>query len=99
MNSDIRVLKVDGGASANNLLMQFQADISDLEVIRPAQKEATAAGAALLAGKAVGFYQDLLFDKQLNTVFKPYMAADERRRLLDGWRRAVKACLASEESL
>ena len=99
MNSDIRVLKVDGGASANNLLMQFQADISDLEVIRPAQKEATAAGAALLAGKAVGFYQGLSFDKQLNTVFKPYMAADERRRLLDGWRRAVKACLASEESL
>ena len=98
---DVRALRVDGGASANNLLMQFQADISDMEVIRPAQKEATAAGAAMLAGSAVGFYDSAkLFEKQHpTTAFKPYMSADERQRLLDGWRRAVKACILCEEAL
>ena len=98
---DVRALRVDGGASANNLLMQFQADISDMEVIRPAQKEATAAGAAMLAGLAVGFYDSAkLFEKQHpTTAFKPYMSADERQRLLDGWRRAVKACILCEEAL
>ena len=96
MNSDIRVLKVDGGASANNLLMQFQADISDLEVVRPAQKEATAAGAALLAGQAVGFYRDTPTSAPLNTVFKPYMTDSERKRLLGGWHNAVRACLFNE---
>ena len=97
--SDINSLRVDGGASANNLLMQFQADISNLEVIRPAQKEATAAGAAMLAGLAVGFYgRDSFADnKETNTVFKPYMRQSERERLLGGWRRAVRACLLSED--
>ena len=97
----ITTLRVDGGASANNLLMQFQANISDLEVIRPAQKEATAAGAAMLAGLAVGFYDEkqLFNTNSLNTVFKPYMAEAEREKLLSGWRRAVKACLLSEGEL
>lgn len=97
----INALRVDGGASANNLLMQFQADISNLEVLRPAQKEATAAGAAMLAGLAAGFYEErkLFNNKSLNTVFKPYMADSEREKLLDGWHRAVKACLQSEEAL
>ena len=98
MNSDIRALKVDGGASANNLLMQFQADISHVEVVRPLQKEATAAGAALLAGKAVGFYRERNGSNQQNTVFKPAMTAQERGRLLGGWRRAVNACFISEEN-
>ena len=98
-SGDITALRVDGGASANNLLMQFQADISNLEVIRPAQKEATAAGAAMLAGLAVGFYKNSApkDNQNLNTVFKPYMKAQEREKLLGGWRKAVKACLLSEE--
>ena len=98
MHSEIGSLKVDGGASANNLLMQFQADISNLQVLRPAQKEATAAGAALLAGQAVGFYRSLSQDDTPCTVFKPMLAAGERERLLKGWRRAVQSCLSSEES-
>jgi len=96
-SGSIHNLKVDGGASANNLLMQFQADISSIEVVRPAQKEATAAGAALLAGQAVGFYQNITGNARLNTVFKPYMAAAEREKLLNGWRRAVKSCLSEEK--
>ena len=97
---NILVLKVDGGASANNLLMQFQADISNVEVIRPTQKEATAAGAALLAGKAVGFYTDETLGEgnKANAVFKPYMSQEERTKWLDGWHKAVKACILSEES-
>ena len=98
MHSEIGSLKVDGGASANNLLMQFQADISNLQVLRPAQKEATAAGAALLAGQAVGFYRSLSPNDTPCTVFKPMLAAGERERLLKGWRRAVQSCLSSEES-
>lgn len=93
-NGNIKLIKVDGGASANNFLMQFQADISDLKVIRPAQKEATAAGAAYLAGIAVGFFNgELLCDNtQLNTVFEPNITEDERGKLLNGWRAAVSTC-------
>ncbi len=95
----INALKADGGASANNLLMQFQADISNLNVIRPAQTEATAAGAAMLAGKAVGFCQSPLSGNSSVTVFKPDMTPDRRGKLLNGWRRAIKSCLQSEEEL
>ena len=97
MGGDIAALRVDGGASANNLLMQFQADISNLEVIRPVQKEATAAGAAMLAGKAVGFYNDIYSSNALNTIFKPQMTESERDKRLSGWQKAVKACISSEE--
>lgn len=90
----IKLLKVDGGASANNFLMQFQADISDLKVIRPAQKEATAAGAAYLAGMAVGFFSDEPFrdGTEINAVFEPNIADKEREKLLSGWRAAVSTC-------
>ena len=97
MGGEIAALRVDGGASANNLLMQFQADISNLEVIRPVQKEATAAGAAMLAGKAVGFYNDIYSSNALNTIFKPQMTESEREKRLSGWQKAVKACISSEE--
>ena len=97
MGGEIAALRVDGGASANNLLMQFQADISNLEVIRPVQKEATAAGAAMLAGKAVGFYNDIYSSNALNTIFKPQMTESERDKRLSGWQKAVKACISSEE--
>ena len=95
--TDISELKVDGGASVNDLLMQFQADISDLKVVRPAQKEATAAGAAMLAGQAIGFYPKETNCDLHNTVFTPDMPKEERQRLLKGWQRAVKACIMSEE--
>lgn len=85
-------LYVDGGASANNLLMQFQADISNINVIRPDMGEATAKGAAYLAGLATGFYKDkeeLTANKDSCTEFEPKMDADTRKNLLDGWDKAV----------
>ena len=93
----IPALKVDGGASANDFLMQFQADISNVPVIRPATSEATAAGAAQLAGLAVGFYSgrdEISSLGREGTSFYPEMKDDERNRLLDGWHRAIKAAIA-----
>ena len=87
-------LKADGGASRNNLLLQFQADISQLEVIRPASSESTAQGAAYLAGLAVGFWssrQELLSFDTVQTHFSPSLADEVRRAALSGWQRAV-AC-------
>ncbi len=92
-------LQVDGGAAANSLLMQFQADISAIEVQRPALTEATAAGAAFLAGLAVDFFKDreeiagLLKE---GTAFSPAMDSAQRQQLLDGWHTAVSACLTKE---
>ncbi len=99
MGGHLNRLQVDGGAAANNLLMQFQADISALEVHRPALTEATAAGAAFLAGLAVGFFRDkeeiagLLQD---GTPFSPTMDNKTRQALLDGWHEAVGMCLSKE---
>ena len=90
----INILRVDGGASANDLLMQFQSDISDVKVFRPHTMEATAAGAAFLAGLAVGFFSDREeIGKKLQSgkEFAPEMAASEREKLLGGWHDAVKA--------
>ena len=94
MGEKITSLKVDGGASANNFLMQFQSDISDVTVVRPSQKEATAAGAAYLAGLAAGLFgEDLFADgAKVNAVFEPKMNEEERNKLLDGWHAAVKTC-------
>ena len=93
----INHIRADGGAAANNFLMQFQADISDVGVIRPAQTEATAAGAAYLAGLAVGFWKNKneilrLPDKQ--TEFKPAITDKHREALTDGWKRAVRSTKA-----
>lgn len=93
----INHIRADGGAAANNFLMQFQADISDVGVIRPVQTEATAAGAAYLAGLAVGFWKNKneilrLPDKQ--TEFKPAITAKRRETLTDGWKRAVRSTKA-----
>ena len=93
----INHIRADGGAAANNFLMQFQADISGVGVIRPAQTEATAAGAAYLAGLAVGFWKNKneilrLPDKQ--TEFKPAITAKRREALTDGWKRAVRSTKA-----
>ena len=94
MGEKIHSLKVDGGASANNFLMQFQADISDVTVIRPSQKEATAAGAAYLAGMAAGLFGDSPSAEgaKVNAIFEPKMDVTEREKLLNGWHAAVSTC-------
>ena len=89
-------LRVDGGASANQLLMQFQADLLGVPVQRPAVLETTALGAALLAGLAVGIYSDLKETASgwhVADTFAPKMPAEEREEKLRGWRRAVDAAL------
>ncbi len=92
----IRELKVDGGACANNFLMQFQSDILGSRVVRPQCIETTALGAAYLAGLAVGYW-DSLEDVRRNwaedKVFEPIMPADRSEALLKGWHRAVKCAL------
>ena len=94
MGEKITSLKVDGGASANNFLMQFQSDISDVTVVRPSQKEATAAGAAYLAGIAAGLFGEELFADSAtgNATFEPSMKEEEREKLLSGWHAAVSTC-------
>jgi glycerol kinase len=86
-------LRVDGGAAANDTLLQFQADILGVPVERPVVAETTALGAAYLAGLAVGFWRDrdeLAANWQLDRRFEPAMDAGERARLLRGWHRAVE---------
>ncbi len=94
-------LKVDGGASANNFLLQFQSDILGVEVIRPQCVETTAMGAAFLAGLAVGYWADQEDLKQtwaLGHTFESKMSEEERRHHLKGWKRAVRcAQLWTEE--
>ena len=90
---EVRALKVDGGASANNFLMQFQADMIDAPVNRPACVESTAIGAAYLAGLAVGYWsskEDVIKNQQLDKVFTPTMDSEERRAKRKGWNKAVK---------
>ena len=96
----LKILKVDGGASANNLLVKFQADINQTEVCRPKCIETTALGAAYLAGLAVGFWKDkeeIRSNWQLGRKFEPEMGETEIRKLLKGWRRAVKCALVWAE--
>ena len=92
----LKSLKVDGGASANDFLMQFQADIVDTDVRRPKCIETTALGAAYLAGLAVGYWRDrdeIRENWQIGAVFGSKMNAGKREKLLRGWRRAVKCAL------
>jgi len=94
------VLKVDGGASVNNLLMQFQADILDTVVRRPVVAETTALGAAYLAGLAVGYWDgldDIAKNWALDREFRSQMAPAERQRRCARWSRAVQRTLDWEE--
>ena len=89
-------LAVDGGASQNDWLMQYQADILDLPVVRPKMVECTAAGAAGLAGIGVGMWEDAsqyVAVREEPVRFDPSMSADERTKLVDGWKRAVHASI------
>jgi len=90
---DIRALKVDGGASANNFLMQFQSDMLNAPVNRPACVESTALGAAYLAGLAVGVWankEEVVKNQQLDRVFVPDMTEEDRNAKRKGWNKAVK---------
>ncbi len=91
---NICALKADGGAAANGFLMQFQADMSGIKIVRPAGIEATALGAAFLAGLAVGFWKstaELSAPPAGQTEFTPELSGDERQKLLNGWKKAVKS--------
>ena len=90
---DLAALKVDGGASANDFLMQFQSDIINAPVKRPSCVETTAMGAAYLAGLAVGYWnskEDVIKNWAIDKVFSPIMGEDQRERKIKGWNKAVK---------
>ncbi|HRP32127.1 MAG TPA: glycerol kinase GlpK [Agriterribacter sp.] len=90
----IKELRVDGGATANNLLMQFQSDMLNTKVIRPSIIETTALGAAYLAGLAIGYWKnldDIRKQWQVDRIFDPAMKETERIELSKGWQRAVSA--------
>ena len=93
------MLRVDGGASANNFLMQFQADILNANVLRPRVIETTAMGAAMLAGRAVGVWTDADLGRlqAADREFVPAMEEHERTRLLHKWHRAVERSRAWAE--
>lgn len=96
----LHALRVDGGAVANNFLMQFQSDILGTRVERPEVREVTALGAAYLAGLAVGFWQNLdeLQEKAvIEREFRPGIETTERNYRYSGWKKAVKRALAWEE--
>ena len=96
----LKSLKVDGGASANDFLMQFQADILGIQVQRPSCVETTALGAAYLAGLAAGYWKDqkeIRENWQMGSVFDCAMSQEKREELLRGWRKAVRCALVWAE--
>jgi glycerol kinase len=98
-DADIKLaeLRVDGGAAANNLLMQFQADVLGVPVVRPKVLETTALGAAYLAGLAVGYWRDagdIERNRQIDRRFEPAMSRDQAQTLLAGWTKAVERAKA-----
>ncbi|HQI17284.1 MAG TPA: FGGY-family carbohydrate kinase, partial [Bacillota bacterium] len=97
---NLQALKVDGGAVANNFLMQFQADILGVPIYRPEVTETTALGAAYLAGLAVGFWasKDEIAGKwNVDRVFEPVMDGSLRDKKYAGWKKAVSRALKWEE--
>ncbi len=93
----IKELRVDGGATGNNLLMQFQSDMLDTKVVRPVVIETTAIGAAYLAGLAVGFWsslEEIQAQWQMERVFSPDMEVGQREELGNGWKKAIKAAVS-----
>ncbi|MEO7599311.1 MAG: FGGY-family carbohydrate kinase, partial [Opitutus sp.] len=95
----LQELRVDGGASRSQPLMQFQADLLGTPVVRPSNIETTAMGAAYLAGLAVGYWEsrdDIARNWSRDVTFKPSRPADEMKRLRTQWDRAVERSLAWE---
>jgi glycerol kinase len=93
----IKSLAVDGGACRNNFLMQFQADMLAIPIVRPLMVDSTAAGAAYLAGVSIGLWhpKDLLKIKKIERTFKPSMSRSIAKSKFDGWRHAVRQALTS----
>jgi glycerol kinase len=94
---EIKELRVDGGGTVNNQLMQFQSDILHCNVVRPNVTETTALGAAYLAGLAVGYWKNIAEIQeqwQVDRIFKPVMKNEERETLVQGWQRAIQATVA-----
>lgn len=92
----LNALKVDGGACANNFMMQFQADVINAPVHRPVCVETTAMGAAYLAGLAVKYWaskEDVIKNWQISQIFKPSLEEEDRTKLIEGWSKAVKCAL------
>jgi len=97
----LKELRVDGGASANNVLMQFQADLLDVPVVRPQVQETTALGAAYLAGLATGFWKDeaeIAKQWQVDHTFEPAMKAAHREHLRATWEKALERSRKWEEA-
>lgn len=97
----LNALKVDGGACANNFMMQFQADIINAPVHRPVCVETTAMGAAYLAGLAVKYWaskEDVIKNWQISRIFKPSLEEEERAKLVAGWNKAVKCAMGWAKS-
>jgi glycerol kinase len=97
---ELSALRVDGGAVNNDYLMQFQADILDVPVQRPAVTETTALGAAYLAGLATGFWssqEEIAGQWAVEQTFEPQMSADERQSLYAGWQEAVERAKGWEQ--
>ena len=92
-NIVLKDLRVDGGASVSDILMQIQADVAGVQVNRPKNAEATALGAAYLAGLAVGVWKDtqeIEKNRQVQKIFVPAMEITKRNRMYDNWKRAVE---------
>ena len=95
----LKELKVDGGASRNNLLMQFQADVLGTSVIRPTVTETTALGAAYLAGLAVGYWESIEHIKKqwgVEKEFQPSASPETVAALKDGWNDAIRRTLTGK---
>ncbi|NLY87151.1 MAG: glycerol kinase GlpK [Clostridiales bacterium] len=93
----IDTLKVDGGAAMNNLLMQFQANISDIDIVRYSSIESTSLGAAYFAGLQIGYYEsleDIIESKEIAKKFTPSLDSETRKKKLEGWHKAVKATMS-----
>ena len=100
LQKDLSSLRVDGGACANDLLMQIQSDVLGKDVIRPCCIETTSLGAAYLAGLATGYWkskEDVLSNWQIDKKFSPKMDETKHEEMLKGWKRAIKAALAWAE--
>jgi glycerol kinase len=97
----LKELRVDGGACVNNMLMQFQADILDVPVVRPSVQETTALGAAYLAGLAVGFWRnqgEIAKQWKVDHTFEPAMKPDKREKLRATWNKALERAKSWEEA-
>ena len=100
LSEPLKELKVDGGATNNNFLMQFQADILGLNINKPKNIETTAMGAGFLAGLATGFWKssdELLTARKIDRIYKPEMSESKKQAIWFGWKNAIKRTLIKED--